>query len=83
MENKIWFLSGEGERHEDHIPHGIFSSLEEIKTVLREEDPQIEIDESNPNKITFTSYWDEDTIDFAYTAYCVPLNELNPEILRT
>jgi len=77
---EIWFLSGEGERHEDHIPHGIFSSLEEIKKVLGE---QIEIDESNPNAVTFTSLFDEDTIDFVYTAYCVTLNELSPKILRT
>lgn len=33
--DKVWFLSAGGERHEDHIPYGVFTDLKEVEAALR------------------------------------------------
>lgn len=81
----VWFLSSQGERHEDHVPAGIFSSLEKIVEVLRKETDDIEVDHEDESVVHFCSYIDDakEIIDFCYTARRVQINEYKPDILNT
>lgn len=82
----VWFLSSAGERHEDHIPAGIFSSLEKVEEALRKEDGNLVIEREDESVVHFTSYYeaaDSEGVNFVYTARRVQVDEYDPAILNT
>lgn len=83
--NSLWFLSIPGDLHEDHIPYGIFTSLDKIQQAIENYHGTIDIIERDLKTAEYTIFADEDgdVIDVTYYAYLVPLDTFNPGILRT
>lgn len=80
----VWFLSSAGDRHEDHVPVGIFSSLEKLEEAIKNNTAGEIVVENDGDVINYISYLDgHDMVAFVYNAYRVKLDEFDPQILNT
>lgn len=78
--NYAYFLSVPGERHEDHVPLGIFTSVEHALCALELAGYFVAdvVKECSNTRAAYDA--DEELIAYIYT---VPVNEYRPVVLDT